>query len=110
MSGLGDVIGARCEEWDVTNLPLERAVFGSDDPDALAAAVDGWCRAHVGAGIARYCFFGSSSGSVHGVQLDDRREVVGKAHRPGLDRAYLDALARGADNAGRQRLRGAASG
>lgn len=92
MSGLGDVIRARCAAWGVTNLPLERAVFGTDDPDALAAAVDGWCRAHLGARIAHYHFFDSSSGSVHGVQLDDGREVVVKVHRPGLGRAYLDAL------------------
>jgi Ser/Thr protein kinase RdoA (MazF antagonist) len=92
MSGLGDVIRARCAAWGVVALPLERAVFGTDDPDALAAAVDRWCRAHLGAAIARYRFFDSSSGSVHGVQLDDGREVVVKVHRPGLGRAYLDAL------------------
>jgi Ser/Thr protein kinase RdoA (MazF antagonist) len=92
MSRLGDTIRARCAGWAVTDLPLERAVFGTGDPDALAAAVDEWCRAHLGAGIAQYRFFDSSSGSVHGVHLQDTRDVVVKVHRPGLHRLYLDAV------------------
>ncbi len=92
MSRLGDAIRARCAEWALTDLPLERAVFGTGDPDALAATVDEWCRAHLGAGIAKYRFFNSSSGSVHGVHLDDARDVVVKVHRPGLHRPYLDAV------------------
>jgi Phosphotransferase enzyme family len=88
----GDVIRARCARWGTTDLPLERVVFGTDDPDGVAEAVDAWCRAHLGAGVDRYQFFDSSSGSVHGVTLADGREVVVKVHRPGLRRSYLDGV------------------
>jgi len=89
---LGEVIRARLAEWGTSALPLERAVFGTEEPDALAAGVDTWCREHLQASIARYHFFDSSSGSVHGVLLDDGRDVVVKVHRPGCSRVYLDAV------------------
>ncbi len=92
VSGLGDVIRSRVGAWGVSALPLEQAVFGTDDPDALAAAVDDWCRTHLDAPIECYRFFDASSGSVHGVTLADGRDVVVKVHRPGLTRAYLDAV------------------
>jgi Ser/Thr protein kinase RdoA (MazF antagonist) len=88
----GEVIRAAVEHWGAVDLPLERAVFGTADPDGVAAAVDAWCRVHLGAPVAAYVFFDSSSGSVHGVRLADARAVVVKVHRPGVSRAYLDAL------------------
>ena len=44
VSGLGDVIAAQVAAWGGVDLPLERALFGTADPDGIAAAVDGWCR------------------------------------------------------------------
>jgi hypothetical protein len=75
----------------VAALPPERIAFGTDEPDAIADAVDTWCRAHLGAAIHHYLFFDSSSGSVHGLHLTDGRDVVVKVHRPGLTFAYLAA-------------------
>jgi Ser/Thr protein kinase RdoA (MazF antagonist) len=89
---LGGVIADRIAEWGDADLPLERAVFGTADPEALAAAVDAWCVEHLGSGIARYHFFDSSSGSVHGVALTDGRDVVVKVHRPALPFAYLATM------------------
>ncbi|MET1001686.1 MAG: phosphotransferase [Acidimicrobiia bacterium] len=86
------MIAARLAEWGGDDLPLERAVFGTADPDALAAAVDAWCVEHLGAGIARYHFFDSSSGSVHGVALTNGRDVVVKVHRPALPFSYLATM------------------
>jgi Ser/Thr protein kinase RdoA (MazF antagonist) len=86
------VIADRLAGWNIDTLPLERQLFGTDDPDALAAAVDEWCRAHLGAAIANYEFFDASSGSVHGVTLADGRRVVVKGHRPALPRDYLVAV------------------
>ena len=90
-AGLGHVIAAQIAEWGGAALPLERIAFGTDEPDAIADAVDTWCRAHLGAAIDHYLFFDSSSGSVHGLHLTDGRDVVVKVHRPGLTFAYLAA-------------------
>ena len=89
---LGRVIAARVAEWGGVDLPLERLTFGTTEPDAIAAAIDEWCVTNLGADIERYHFFGSSSGSVHGVQLRDGRDVVVKVHRPDLNFAFLDAV------------------
>jgi Ser/Thr protein kinase RdoA (MazF antagonist) len=92
VNGLGSVIAAQVSAWGGVDLPLERSLFGTVDPDAIAAAVDGWCRVHLGAGIARYRFFDASSGSVHGVELADGRAVVVKGHRAQVAAPYLRAV------------------
>jgi Ser/Thr protein kinase RdoA (MazF antagonist) len=92
MESPGIVIAARLREWGGLDLPVERGVFGSAQPQELASAVDRWCREHLGAPIERYEFFESSSGSVHGVVLTDGRSVVVKAHRAAVTRDYLDAV------------------
>src|SRR3954447_6101439 len=94
MSGLGDVIAAQVAAWGGVDLPLERALFGTIDPDGIAAAVDAWCAANLDARIARYRFFDSSSGSVHGVELTDGRAVVVKGHRPSAAVDHLGAALR----------------
>jgi hypothetical protein len=91
VSGLGDVIAAQVAEWGGVDLPLERALFATTDPDGIAAAIDGFCREQLGAGIAAYRFFDASSGSVHGVDLTDGRAVVVKGHRPDADVEHLRA-------------------
>jgi hypothetical protein len=92
VSPLGSVIAAQLARWGGPDLPLERALFGTSDPDGIAAAVDAFCREQLSAGIARYRFFDSSSGSVHGVDLADGRAVVVKGHRPSADVDHLRAV------------------
>ena len=92
MGSLGAVIAWRLHEWGALALPVEREVFGSTQPEELARAVDALCRAHLGAAIARYEFFESSSGSVHGVVLTDSRAVVVKGHRAAVSGDYLAAV------------------
>ena len=92
MSGLGTAIAAQLRAWGTDRLPNERARFGTEDPDTIAAVVDGWCRTHLGSRVARYRFFDSSSGSVHGVELADGRAVVVKGHRSAVDPRYLAAI------------------
>ena len=70
----------------------ERSIFGTDDPARIRAAVDTFCRRHLGAALERYEFAGTSGGSVHGVVLTDGRRVVVKGHRAVTSRAYLVAL------------------
>jgi hypothetical protein len=92
VSGLGDVIAAKVAKWGGVDLPLERELFGTADPDGIAAAVDDWCRRHLGAGVDAYEFFFSSIGSVHGLALGDGRRVVVKVHRRRVELAYLRAM------------------
>src|SRR5712672_484192 len=89
MESRGAVIAARLRDWGTSDLPVEREVFGTVSPEELAAAVDEWCGAHLGAPIDRYDFFDSSSGSVHGVVLTDGRAVVVKGHRSTVTHEYL---------------------
>jgi Ser/Thr protein kinase RdoA (MazF antagonist) len=91
VSGLGDVIAAQVDAWGGVDLPLERTLFGTTDPHAIASAVDACCVEHLGAPVARYRFFDSSSGSVHGVELTDGRAVVVKGHRPDAALDHLTA-------------------
>jgi hypothetical protein len=88
----GDVIAAQVASWGGPDLPLERELFGTSDPDSVAGAIDRWCVEHLGAGVARYRFFDASSGSVHGVDLVDGRAVVVKGHRSSVAREFLAAV------------------
>jgi len=40
---------------------VEKAIFGTSEPEAIAAAVDAFCRAHLGAGIAGFDFYAARS-------------------------------------------------
>ena len=92
MTALGDVIRRQVAAWGGPPLPNEAALFGTEDPDAVATSVDAWCTEHLGSGIARYRFFDSSSGSVHGVELTDGRAVVVKGHRAVVGASFLTAV------------------
>ncbi|MDX6514368.1 MAG: hypothetical protein QOH73_34 [Gaiellaceae bacterium] len=67
-----------------------RDVFGS--ADAVAAALEAFCRDTLGAGVAQAEFFDASVGSVHGLTLEDGRRVVVKAHAPGASVRFLRAM------------------
>jgi Phosphotransferase enzyme family len=69
-----------------------REVFESPSAGSIAAALDGFCREHLGAGVAELRFFFGSVGSVHGLRLRDGQEVVVKALRPGTRLARLEAV------------------
>lgn len=73
---------------------VEQATFGTGDPEAIVRAVDAFCRDELGAEVARYRFYQSSIGSVHGVELGDGRAVVVKVHQPERGRAFLDEVVR----------------
>ena len=92
MNRLGSVIAAVFEREQGSSFRLERDVFATADPARIAAMVDAFCRLHFGVGVARYEFFASSVGSVHGLRLEDGRRVVVKAHRAGVDTEHLAAV------------------
>jgi Ser/Thr protein kinase RdoA (MazF antagonist) len=83
-------IAAHFAEWDEP--VVDEAIFGTSDPEAIADTIDAWCHAVLGAGVVGARFVASSIGSVHGLVLDDGREVVVKAHQPGRDLSSLRAV------------------
>src|SRR5262249_26068183 len=89
---LGRVIRTQRPAWGGASLPVEQELFGTDDPDAIAGAVDTWVHDELGSHIDHYEFFDASSGSVHGVVLEDGREVVVKGHRAAVTAAFLTAV------------------
>jgi aminoglycoside phosphotransferase (APT) family kinase protein len=93
MSNGAAVIAATLDSWDGA-WHLERELFGTVDPQLIADAVDAFCRERLGAGVARYEFFSSGVGSVHGVRLRDGRRAVVKVNRASVDRLHLNAVAR----------------
>lgn len=90
---LGSEIATVLAGWEREPL-LERDVFGTIDPQHIAKLVDRFCGQHLGSRIARYEFFATSVGSVHGVRLRDRRRVVVKAYRREIDLVHLAAVQR----------------
>jgi len=73
---------------------LERELFATVEPEAIAEAVDAFCRTHLRAAVKRYEFFATSVGSVHGVRLVDDRRVVIKVNRADANRDHLLAVQR----------------
>jgi hypothetical protein len=86
------VIAAACARWGEYQWFNERDIFGTADPETVAAAVDDFCVAELGSGIGGYEFYATSVCSVHGVRLNDGRGVVVKVHRAGCDRTHLEAV------------------
>lgn len=88
---LADCVAATIERWGVSI--VERAVFGTDDPATIAAAVDDWCAVHLGAPVAEGMCFETSVGCVAGVRLADGREVAVKVHQQRWTTSFLSAVA-----------------
>lgn len=91
------VIAEQLAQWETPFVELD--IFGTGDPERIFAAVDAFVRSTLHASIAGYLFQTTSISSVHGVGLDDGREVVVKAKPPAatnpglpLDRASLEAI------------------
>jgi hypothetical protein len=89
---LKDAIAAHLAEWDSAHVEL--AIHGCDDAAVIARSIDEFCRHTLGAGVGRALFYRSSIGAVAGLELDDGRRVVVKAHQPEWPRARLTEIAR----------------
>ena len=86
------MIAAQCRRWGDPDLPVERQLFATTEPDGIAAAVDTWCRAETRRRHRPVLCFDSSSGSVHGLELTDGRRIIVKGHRADVDLGYLTAV------------------
>lgn len=73
---------------------VERLIFGTAEPDMLHGALDTFCRETLGGSISRVLFRRTSVGATFGLELDDGRRVVVKAHQPRQSSDYLTAAAR----------------
>ncbi|MEM9190472.1 MAG: phosphotransferase [Myxococcota bacterium] len=73
------VVEEHLAEWETPY--VEHDVFGTDVPEAIAAAIDEFCRRELGAPVVGCHFYGSSTGAVGGLVLADGRAVVLKVHR-----------------------------
>ena len=76
-------------DWD--DPVVSRAVFGTTAPDAIAATIQVWLHAGLGARAARARFYRASVGCVAGVDLDDGRSVVLKAQRSRRSAAHFES-------------------
>jgi hypothetical protein len=82
LAQLAEVVAAHLREWGDAPAHVELAVFGSDEPRAIAETIDDFCRRELGGGVRRALFHQSSIGAVCGVELGDGRRVVIKGHQP----------------------------
>jgi hypothetical protein len=85
-----DAVGRSIADWGEPFVEL--AIFGTADSNVIAAEVDSFCRAHLGAGVSGALFVRAGVGSVHGLVLEDARRVVLKAHQPAADLRHLRAV------------------
>jgi hypothetical protein len=75
------------DEWSTPYVELD--IFATDSAQEIADIINTFCREQLGSRLAGYLFHSASVGSTHGVQLEDRREVVIKARPPASTNPYL---------------------
>jgi Phosphotransferase enzyme family len=84
-------IAERYAEWAF--IPhITRQVFADPSPEAVASALDDFCRRVLGSGIEQSELFDASIGSVHGLRLHDGRRVVLKVHGSRASVGFLEAV------------------
>ena len=87
---LPGAIAAHFAEWETPVVDL--AIYGTDVPEVIAAELDRFVSATLGARIADALFYRSSVGAVAGVVTSDGRRVVVKAHQPHVRPERLAAV------------------
>ena len=73
-------IRAHLAKWTTPHVDLD--TFGTAEPEAIAALVDGFCRDHLGSAVKGYIFCQASVGATHAVEIEDGRRIVLKVHQP----------------------------
>ncbi len=72
------IIAAALRTWD--DPVVDRGIYGTVDPDEIAAIADEFVHTHLGARINEHLFFSTSVGSVHGLVLTDARRIILKIY------------------------------
>jgi hypothetical protein len=75
-----ETIRKEIETWDSPFVELD--CFGTADAAHIVDVVGEFCRVHLGSGIRGYYFYRASIGSVHGIQLEDGRDLIIKVRPP----------------------------
>ncbi len=91
-STLTGPIQSSLAEWDVPHVEL--AIFGRADADHIAARLHELCLATLRSAPRKVIFYAASVGVVAGLELEDHRRVVVKAHQPSVPRAHLQEIVR----------------
>lgn len=89
---LARMIASVLGDWQRPHVEL--AIYQTDDPRQIAQALDVTCLRELGASIARPRFYEASIGAVAGVELEDGRAVVIKAHQPDWPHERLQEIVR----------------
>ncbi len=87
---MSEIVAAELSRWGVSD--VERAVFGSDDPNEIDRMVARFCDAQLGERPASGLFYRSSVGCVVGVGLASGRRVVLKAYQDRWTASFLAAV------------------
>jgi len=88
---LGPIV-SHLAEWEVPHVEL--AIHGTQDAGSIAEALDAFCRRELQCAPAQTLFYQSSVAAVAGLQLEDGRRVVVKAHQPDWTAERLREVAR----------------
>ena len=84
------VVAAQHAKWGSSVVDAD--VFGTGDPEQIAALVDRFCREALGAETEDGLFYGASAGCVLGVRLRNGGEVVIKAYQQRWRAPFLRAV------------------
>ena len=90
MSELAGRISGAWGSWD--GPVVESVVFGTSDPEAIAAAIESWVSDVLGSRIDSVHDYFASVGVTAVLGLSDGREVAVKVHQPLLTPRYLGAV------------------
>ncbi len=91
MKPVADVVAAELLRWD-TEPAVEFAVFGTGEPEAIAAVVERFCLEQFGEPSAGSSFYRGSTGCVLGLRLASGADVVLKAYQERWPKAFLCAV------------------
>jgi hypothetical protein len=90
MQSVAEVVAAERVLWGVGT--VDAAVFGTDDPEGIAASVTSFCETHLGVPPVGATLYRASAGCVVGLRLGSDERVVLKAYQARWSGPFLGAV------------------
>jgi hypothetical protein len=90
VESIAEVVAAERAVWGVGT--VDAAVFGTDDPEGIAASVTSFCETHLGVRPVGATFYRASAGCVVGLRLNSDERVVLKAYQARWSGPFLGAV------------------
>ena len=87
---LAETIRRELSRWNLG--AIEESIFGTPDPEEMAAILDRFCGLHLGARPAGGLFYLGSAGSAVGIRLQSGAEIAIKAYQDRWTAPYLAAV------------------